>query len=67
MIDRHFKNYKLKYYIRSSAAAKKVTLKGNIIEQYPPPIEYTQKNAATETKNKSQYSPVDFFVVVICN
>lgn len=33
MIDRHFKNYKLKYYIRSSAAAKKVTLNGNIIEQ----------------------------------
>ena len=58
----------LKNYIKSSAKAKKVTLKGNIIEQYPPPIAYTQKKTAIDTKNNRQYKPVDFFVVVaICN
>jgi len=48
-------------YIKSIAFAKKVTLNGNTIEQYPPPILYTKKNAATEAKNNTQYRPVDFF------
>jgi hypothetical protein len=26
---------------------------------------YTPKKAATESKNKTQYSPVDFFLVVV--
>ncbi len=56
---------KLMYYIKSSANAKNVTLKGNIIEQYPPPTAYTPKNATTDNKNKIQYKPVDFFLVVI--
>ena len=41
-------------YIRSSAKAKNVTLNGKIIEQYPPPIAYTPKKAATDNKNKIQ-------------
>jgi len=45
--------------------AKKVTLKGNTIEQYPPPILYTNTEAATDTKKSIQYKPVDFFVVSI--
>ena len=62
------KLYVEEFYIKSSAKAKKVTLKGNIIEQQPPPIAYTQKKTAIDTKNRSQYNPVDFFVVVaICN
>jgi hypothetical protein len=43
--------------------AKEVQTNGNTIEQYPPPTLYTKKNAATEMKNKTQYKPVDFFVV----
>jgi hypothetical protein len=41
-------------HIRSNAFAKKVTLKGNTMEQYPPPTLYTKKKAATEAKNKTQ-------------
>lgn len=52
-------------YIKSSALAKKVQLKGNTIEQYPPPTLYTKKNAATEARNNTQYKPVDFLVVSI--
>ena len=36
------------------AIAKKVTLKGSTIEQYPPPILYTQKKAPIDNKNSSQ-------------
>lgn len=54
----------LMYYIKSSANAKNVTLNGNTIEQYPPPTAYTPKNATTDNKNKIQYKPVDFFLVV---
>jgi hypothetical protein len=43
-----------KDYIRSNALAKKVQLKGNTMEQYPPPIAYTPKKATTDTKNKTQ-------------
>lgn len=49
-------------YIKSSAFAKKVQTNGNTIEQYPPPMLYTKKNAATDTKNNIQYKAVDFFV-----
>ena len=49
-------------YIKSIAIAKKVTLNGSTIEQYPPPIEYTPKKAAIDAKNNTQYTPVDFFV-----
>ncbi len=52
-------------YIKSNAAAKEVTTKGKTIEQYPPPIAYTPKKAATERKNMIQYLPVDFLVVSI--
>jgi hypothetical protein len=42
------------FYIKSIALAKKVQLNGNTIEQYPPPMAYTPKNAATEAKNNIQ-------------
>jgi hypothetical protein len=46
--------------------AKKVTLKGSTIEQYAPIGDHsTTKNAATESKNNIQYSPVFFLVVSI--
>ena len=44
----------MKIYIKSNAFAKKVTTKGNTMEQYPPPTAYTKKKAATEAKNKTQ-------------
>lgn len=47
------------------ALAKKVTLNGNTIEQYPPPTLYTITEAAKDAKNNIQYNPVDFFVVSI--
>ncbi len=51
-------------YIKSSAFAKKVTLKGNTIEQYEPIGEYnTAKKLATEARNKSQYKPKFFFFI----
>jgi hypothetical protein len=40
--------------MRSKANAKNVTLKGRIMEQYPPPTAYTPKNTPTEMKNKIQ-------------
>ncbi len=45
---------KVCYYIKSIAMAKNVTLKGRIIEQYPPPIEYTPKKVAIDKKNSIQ-------------
>jgi hypothetical protein len=42
-------------YIKSSALAKKVVLKGNTILQYEPMGDCkTKKNAATEAKNNIQ-------------
>jgi hypothetical protein len=53
-------------YIKSSALAKKVTLKGSTILQYAPIGDHsTTKNAATEIKNNTQYRPVFFLVVSI--
>ncbi len=50
-------------YIIFKALARKVVLKGNTSEQYPPPMLYTKKKAATEARNNIQKRPVDFFVV----
>ena len=51
------------HYIIFNAFARNVVLKGSTIEQYPPPILYTKKKAATDTRNKIQNKPVDFFAV----
>jgi hypothetical protein len=53
------------FYIRSSAIAKRVTLNGKIIEQYPPATAYTPKKAATDIRNKTQYRLLDFLIVSI--
>jgi hypothetical protein len=50
-------------YIKSIAIAKNVTLNGKIIEQYPPPMAYTPKNAAIEAKNNTQKIDLDFFFI----
>ena len=50
-------------YIKSIAIAKNVTLNGKTIEQYPPPIAYTPKNAATDAKNSTQKIDLDFFFI----
>ncbi len=56
----------LKAYIRSSAKAKNVTLKGStILTHWPMGENNTIKNIATEIKNNTQYSPVLFLVVSI--
>lgn len=53
-------------YIKSSALAKKVVLKGSTILQYEPIGDCnTMKNAATDIKNNTQKSPVFFLVVSI--
>jgi len=55
-------------YIRSSASAKKVQLKGSTIETHEPYGENNiTKNNTTESKNNIQYSPVLFLVVSILN
>lgn len=41
-------------YIKSKAKPKKVTTNGNTRVQYPPPMEYTKKNAQTLNKNSTQ-------------
>ena len=41
-------------YIKSRALAKKVTLNGKTIEQYPPPTLYTITEAAIEAKKSIQ-------------
>ncbi len=50
-------------YIKSIAIAKNVTLNGKTIEQYPPPIAYTPKKAATDAKNNTQKIDLDFFFI----
>lgn len=67
------KNYTLyryerrRCYNKSNAIEKEVTIKGSTIEQYPPPIAYTPKNAAVDTKKAIQYMLLDFLVVSITN
>ena len=55
-----------KVYIKSSASAKNVKLKGSTIETHEPYGEYNiTKNNTTESKNNIQYRPVLFLVVSI--
>ena len=50
-----YKNCKEFNYIKSSALAKRVVLKGSTIEQYEPIGENnTAKNATTDSKNNIQ-------------
>jgi hypothetical protein len=53
------------FYNKFIAFAKKVTLNGSTREQYPPPIAYTPKNAATEIKKRIQNKTALGFLVVV--
>jgi hypothetical protein len=52
------------FYSKSKAIANEVTVQGKTIEQYPPPIAYTPKNATRDNKKEIQCFVVDFFAVI---
>jgi len=54
-----------KFYMIFNACANQVHVKGKTNMQTPPITWYNPKNATTDIKNRTQYKPLDFFVLSI--